>query len=462
MANVPEGFVQECAFRLESLANDARFVPRGHELQQLAAELRTPDADSWAGTDLFSAFRPDDTVVLRHRNLGELTVGALAGISVFLPVAWTWFGFRSASSAYEDLISRSGEPEGRTFLGLWASGFDGRLDGWHRLVPMATGSLALIFFAIFCLVVHRLIANHNIRREDELARAAGLELATALTSAQRILNARRADHPQRIEGIIKSSLQKLRQAQEATLAAVTMLSSTADKVGEGTDKLLGTVNQARSETEALLAKSRETSEQLGVNAVQSNEAMASSIKALEAAVSSGISATNASVSEGVRATTSAVDESIKASSAAVVNSTGELSRALASALASFESELSAKVGELRNETVGAISTAGSSLVNVVDTIGTSAERTAQAADTLRLEVGAMSDSQEASRADLARSLEDIRMTLDGFELALARHESALQGQASELTGTRDAAERMLRHLNGSVAAQQSGDITASN
>ena len=41
---------------------------------------------------------------------------------------------------------------------------------------------------------------------------------------------------------------------------------------------------------------------------------------------------------------------------------------------------------------------------------------------------------------------DIRSTLESLEEALTSHESTMQGQASELTGARDAAERMLRVL----------------
>jgi hypothetical protein len=58
----------------------------------------------------------------------------------------------------------------------------------------------------------------------------------------------------------------------------------------------------------------------------------------------------------------------------------------------------------------------------------------------------MADDNGFAREELNRSIEDVRAALEGIEGALSRHGGALQGQVSELTATRDAAERMLRRL----------------
>ncbi len=128
----------QSAADIAALAKDKRFAPRAGELEALAGDLANPEGDTWAGVDLFAAFPPESSIELRHRNIGERIVGVLAAVSVFLPVGWTWLEFRKASAAYEQMIADGGEPEGRTFLGLWATGFDGRLgvsSHWRRWRP---------------------------------------------------------------------------------------------------------------------------------------------------------------------------------------------------------------------------------------------------------------------------------------------------------------------------------------
>ena len=171
--------VEQCVRRLRELAQDPRFATRSDDLEALARDIETPDGDSWADVDLFAAFPAEATTRLHHRNLVERLLGVLAGVSVFLPVAWTWWSFHSASDAYARLIREDGEPEGRTFLSLWTTGFQGRLQGWHELVPMAFVSVVLIVFAILTLVTHRLSAGINVRREEHAAQEAQTELVSA-------------------------------------------------------------------------------------------------------------------------------------------------------------------------------------------------------------------------------------------------------------------------------------------
>jgi transcription-repair coupling factor (superfamily II helicase) len=191
------------AAELTKLAEDPRFSSRTSDLKDLVVDIVDPEGDAWAEVNLFAAFPADSTVRAVHRRPGENVVGAIAGAMVFAPVAWTWWGFHDASKAYKELIADSGDPEGTTFLSLWASGFDGRMDGFwgglHQLVPMAMGSLLLVAAAVVAVVLHRAIATRNVRREEESAEEARILLTSALTKAQRIVSARRADHPLRIE-----------------------------------------------------------------------------------------------------------------------------------------------------------------------------------------------------------------------------------------------------------------------
>ena len=62
------------------------------------------------------------------------------------------------------------------------------------------------------------------------------------------------------------------------------------------------------------------------------------------------------------------------------------------------------------------------------------------------QIAAMAEDNGVAREELNQTIQEVRATLEGIESALSRHEGALQGQVSELTAARDAAERMLRRL----------------
>jgi hypothetical protein len=440
------------AAQISALSKDPRYAPRAAQLNNLSAELADPEGDRWAGIDLFAAFPAESTIRLEHRNLGERLVGVFAAVSVFLPVGWTWLEFRRASAAYEAMIALDGEPEGRTFLGLWATGFDGRLDGFSLLAPMAMISLSLIVFAIFCIVLHRLLAARNVRREERALHEARVELAQSLTAAALILNERRADHPQRIEGVIKSSMDKLRKTQDAARKAVAELSVTAVNVGAGVNELLGTVQTARSETEALLVQARETHETFGAAASEAGASVTRAITSLDGVVRTGVEVTQAAVAKSVDALGSSVEQGIRSHNDSLRAHAQHLSEHLARVLAQFEQDLGSRVDGLTQESVKAISQSGAALMEVVDRIGGSAEGSAAAAASLTEQVSIIRDDNVVAREELRQALDDVRNALDAIEVALAGHASTLQGHASELTGTRDAAERMLRQLVNSSAS----------
>ena len=430
------------AERLNKLAQDQRFDSRAEDLRSLAQDLALEDGDRWAGVDLFAAFPADYTLRLLHPNWLERFLGVLAGVSVFLPVAWTWWGFHSASGAYETLLQTKKEPEGSTFLGLWATGFEGGLDGWHRLVPMAAVSVSLIVFAIACLVGHRLSAGVNVRREESAAQIARGELLTALTGAQLVMNERRADHPTRIEGIIKSSMEKLHEAHEATRASVVDLTVTSGRVAADMSSLLDSVKKAGKEARKLIESAASAGSSLEGAAERTEQALTSSLATLDAAVSSSVARAQESLTASAR----------------------ELAEALRTALQRFEAALGSHLDGFTGQAVSALSHAGSQLAVVVGRIEENARASSisareigeqvkasthvneSAAHALRDQIGVLADENGLTRNEIVAAIGDVRETLDGIESALTRHESALQGQASELTGARDAAEQMLRRL----------------
>ena len=438
--------VEQCVRRLTELAQDPRFATRSDDFEALARDIATPDGDGWADVDLFAAFPADATTRLSHRNLLERVFGVFAGVSVFLPVAWTWWSFNRASEAYSRLIGEDGEPEGRTFLSLWTTGFEGRLQGWHQLVPMAFVSVLLIVFAILTLVAHRLIAGTNVRREEHAAQEAQTTLVSTLTQAQLILSTRRANHPLRVEGIIKSSMKKLREAHEAARQVIADLSVTSATVGASVRELVESAQLAGAETTKLMVQATELNASLNQAAERAEASVAASLSAVEGAVTSSLSTVGDAVASSLAAVEGATTSSVRSVQESMDASTQQLRDGLTSSLADFESSMAAGVGHMRDDAVAEIRQAGTTLQSVVDRIGASAERNAAAAGELTDQVGAMTDDNATTRAEFIAAIADVRSAVEGIESALLRHESALQGQASELTGARDSAERMLRLL----------------
>ena len=122
-----------------------------------------------------------------------------------------------------------------------------------------------------------------------------------------------------------------------------------------------------------------------------------------------------------------------------------------SALSQFERALGEHLDSLTSQAVSAITQSGESLGGIVGQIEGSARTNASAANALAEQVALMRDDQEAARTDLSHALGDVRAALEAIESMLLRHEGTLQGQTSELSGARDAAERMLRQLTASAA-----------
>ncbi|MFC6287568.1 hypothetical protein ACFP3Q_14370 [Nocardioides sp. GCM10027113] len=470
---------RRCADQLRDLARDPRFDSRAEDLNALAADIASPEGDSWADVDLFAAFPANSTAHLRHRNVVERLLGVLAGVSVFLPVGWTWLSFHRASDAYEQMIRAGEEPEGRTFLSLWTTGFEGRLTGDHQLVPMGMWSVLLIAFAILSLVAHRLVAGYNVRSEEQAARDAQRELVAVLTSAQVILSARRANHPLRVEGIIKSSMKKLREAHEAARRVIVELTETSTAVSSSVGELVESAKRAGEDTQRLIASAAELQTQLNTTAERHQTAVTTSLQTVETAVTSSmaaveqrVTATMSQVDQNVTSATSQLEQKVTTAAAqleqnvtstvrAAQNSADDAAKQLRDGLRESLSELESAMGvrfaEFRDDAVEGIRRAGDSLHGAVDGIGASAARNAEAATSLSQQIAAMTDDNATTRAEFIAAIADIRAAVDGIESALLRHEGALQGQASELSGARDAAERMLRRLT--LASDTDGVVT---
>ncbi|WP_166139437.1 hypothetical protein [Nocardioides ochotonae] len=300
-----------CADKLERLAADPRFDTRAEDLRSLAAAVRDQGDGTWTGIDLIGAFPPEASINVSKQHWLERVLGVSAGASVFLPVAWTWWSIYEASGAYRDLI-RSGDEQGRTFLGMWTTGFDGRLAGRHDFGTTAMVSFGLVALAVLLVVLNRWVSDRYIFKEETSGGEARRDLAAALGSAQRFLNERRTDDPRFLEAALKRSVAELNEAhaasregvqmlRDATSAAVGQLEGAATKILTELSPLLQSANQVSN----VLAESAGSVSGLQEKVLQSTHEFDGTVRGALSAFQEGIAAstsTLASSSENAAST----------------------------------------------------------------------------------------------------------------------------------------------------------------
>ncbi|MBZ5735424.1 hypothetical protein K8Z61_13040 [Nocardioides sp. TRM66260-LWL] len=446
------------ASRIANLAEDPRFAGRADDLRSLARDLADSDAEAWAGVDLFAAFPLGATARLESKNWVERALSLLTGITVFLPVGWTWLAFRDASAAYRDLLNAGKVEDGTTFLELWATGFQGTLTGRHLLVPTAMTSALLIFLAIATLVAHRIAVGVNVRREDAARESAQNALISGLTQAAVVLNARRADHPQRIEDILKQSVDRLASAHRAVKKTLNEVERTTAGVSVGMTTLAGTLTGTSDQVKELMVVATRTAEAAGSAADQAREASiqgtAAVVRAAEESqaafttvVQNGVAELNAAQTDATRHLADRVEATVASVGDLITTGAAQISATSASAGADITRSVSAAEQSFASATTDSIRRATEELNAVISRISSSAQETSSAAVLLAGEVEKISSSQERAQGELSAAVDEITRAIERLDSALMRQEGVLQGQVSELSAARDAAERMLLRLS---------------
>lgn len=384
----------ECAGRLEKLAADPRFDARADDLRSLAAAVRDQGDGTWTGIDLVGAFPAEASINVGKQHWIERAVGITAGASVFLPVAWTWWSIYRASDAYRELLDDEGET-GRTFLSMWTTGFDGRLDGWHEFGPTALVAFGLVAIAVLFVVLNRWVSDHYMFKEETSGGAARRELVAALGRAQRFLNERRTDDPRFLEAALKRSVAELNQAHEQTREGVEAL---REATTAAVTRFEGAARGVLDELKPLL-----------VSADQASQTFAQS--AGSAAV---------------------LQEK-------VLTSTQEFDQTLRGALTSFEETVASSTGNLADSSRTAADTLTSGVTGAVSGLAETLDKMAAAQKTTESVLsGGVEAQAQASRASLDAAAELTRV--------LEAHQTALQGQSSDLTRAADLASQLLHEL----------------
>lgn len=107
---------EDAANELMRLSLDPTFAPRASDLADLAYAVRGfEDVSSpWTGINLHAAFPPASSIQPSKRNLFEGALAVLAAVSVFFPIAWTWWSLQAATRAYSKMLADN-SADGRSF-----------------------------------------------------------------------------------------------------------------------------------------------------------------------------------------------------------------------------------------------------------------------------------------------------------------------------------------------------------
>lgn len=251
------------ASQVRSLVQDERFAPRREDLQGVLQVLENTgqSTQGWEHANLLLAFPPDSTIRIPTRRLAERILGLVAAVSVFAPIAWTWYSLSKATAAYQTWIDGSAMPEAGegtrpSFLQLWVEGFEGQLSRIHYLTNVAVVSVALIGLAVLLIALHRWIENLLDAQEASEYAAAEAQLASALTSAQRAIGHSLLTDERSTESLVRASVRELGVAHEQTRASAEELRQVTELFGTAlkeTETSVSELNTAARETATLTA-----------------------------------------------------------------------------------------------------------------------------------------------------------------------------------------------------------------
>lgn len=414
---------ERAANELKRLSLDIRFSPRRADLADLSDAVRGHESvfSPWTGINLFAAFPPASTIRVARESTLDATLALLAAISVFFPIAWTWWSLQDATRAYSEMLADD-SAAGQSFLQLWTTGFDGRLRDIHYLAPVAMVSVVLIVVAVGLIIAHRVVDTRANRREEHDNALAEAELAAALTAAERVLIPRRSENPQDLQRVILQSAERLDQANHETAAAAHQLHTAAESASRAIQSATNGLTQALQEA-ASVAQDMQGSAQTMRDATVHTESV----------ITSALTGFGTGVQK-------AVVDFQAANAAAAAATTGQLQQAMAG---------------LQSTAIAA----GAAQKSVADSV----QKLTDALATFEADIGrsattataGLVTSFESSQTKLETQISEVAAVLSRLDEALLGSQSAAQAQTTELTQARDAAERLLRHLE-SRTRQQTG------
>lgn len=309
---------------LRALAEHSDLAAKREQLGDLSEAMSDRSkAERWCEVDLFAAFSPNETVIpalpekasRKHWASRAVKVMLATGpVLVFLPVFFTWFGLREATSAYGEVLDDQGtEAARRPFLEMWQQGFGGRLPEFFQFDNVAMMTMGAIFLLIAWTVGENLLYSRSVERTERRLTMLRARLSRALTEASLYLGQVRMSSPARFTAELTKAAAQITEMGETVRKAQSDLM----------DAVVYTLEAAQKTSDALVTSAsqvQDTTSVLDRHFVQVNSATSTMTSAADAiAVKTG-----ASVDDLRKSLLDALDDELKRLTMGIRSSVGEL------------------------------------------------------------------------------------------------------------------------------------------
>ncbi|ETK36596.1 methyl-accepting chemotaxis protein [Microbispora sp. ATCC PTA-5024] len=447
---------QDLAAELRVLSKHPGLKPRAEQLRELAEAVVTPDqAERWCEVDLFAAFPPAESVrsVASVTSIGQKAlkiVDVVQPVLVFLPIVTTWFGLKTATTAYGETLTAEGvEAARRPFLEMWQQGFDGRLSGWLRFDRVAFMTLGVIGVLIVVTLGERLLRRTIEQRAEEEADALRSRLLAALTRATLLLGQVRLASPARFQAELTKSASELnkvgRTMSKVHTQVVEELEKALEATGQATDALTAGVAQVRDSIDTL-DKHMSAVTSAAETLLQSVERTAYAIDSVGEKTDEAVDRVGDRLGTVILDSTTGVRNSLDE----LATLTGQAVRDMTASTGQVVRDLAASTGQAVRDTAASLNARVGELVSTTAGIGTAVARVETAATESGDRIShALTNGSGTLAAVFGGAGADIREALDNWAGTASAHAARIE-MVSDSAGrtvrlleeTRDALDRL--------------------
>ncbi|WP_327045348.1 hypothetical protein OG320_27130 [Microbispora sp. NBC_01189] len=476
---------QDLAAELRVLSKHPGLKPRAEQLRELAQAVVTPaQAERWCEVDLFAAFPAGETV----RPVADSSfwhsafriIDVVQPVLVFLPIVTTWFGLKTATTAYGETLAAAGvEAARRPFLEMWQQGFDGRLPGWLRFDSVAFMTLGVIGLLIVVTLVERLLRRMIEQRAEEDAAVLRSRLLAALTRATLVLAQVRLASPARFQAELTKSAAEMHRVGETIgkihTQVLDALATALEATSQTTDALTAGVAEVR-DSMAILDKHMTAVTSAAETLLQSVDRTAYAIDSVGEKTDAAVDRVGDRLGTVILDSTTGVRKSIDelatvtgqavhdmtASTGQVVrdlaSSTGQTVRELADSTGRVVLDLADSTGQTVRETAASLDGRVGELVSATAGIGSAIGSAVGRVETAATESGdrishALTSGSGTLAAVLGGAGADVREALDDWAGTASAHAARIE-MVSDTAGrtvllleeTRDALDRLPTEL----------------
>lgn len=249
----------------------------------LAAHHDRDDLSMWASLDPFEHLpHPEARSGSLLRGTARLLI-FLRNVTVFAPVAITWYSIRVATEAfgdYADALDKQGQGAEINFLRFWQDGGDGTLAATWRIQHVALLDAILIALMIVATLVAGVLDNRGQRKRARAERTLDAERSSLALRVKRALHGKRQATTESIAESLGESLSDLMSA--ARMVNVAALRMEAMSVG---------LESVGPRLDAMNSRVADLNTRIGSDLQRAIDSLSTSVKALGGTVSGDLAQT---------------------------------------------------------------------------------------------------------------------------------------------------------------------------